>query len=282
MEHVEIFLLLPVYVEAGDQPGYLKRIELLDNKEYHEYIDAINRIKSFFCYESFCGYYDSQNVKAFMIPIDTLQDCYPRISVLLRMAMVNWGSDWHKKKNITESDEVRYFHEAIKEDTLCEMAKRQVKDTDSSFLLMDCNAFSHKSDKREIEFNGKTLIVSTCEMKETDLAKWFSHNRKPERVFHLNPKHGENGKGAYPENKGDEVSLLLCSKDEARELLMKAIGEDEECKSLYYYDENNDKFIEFKCEGGKVYHGFHIKEEQDDFRVPAKVKKKIELLLNKK
>lgn len=90
MEHVEIFLLLPVYVEAEDQPGYLKRIELLDNKEYHEYIDAINRIKSFFCYESFCGYYDSQNVKAFMIPIDTLQDCYPRISVLLRMAMVNW------------------------------------------------------------------------------------------------------------------------------------------------------------------------------------------------
>lgn len=47
MEHVEIFLLLPVYVEAGDQPGYLKRLELLGNKEYHEYIDAINRIKSF-------------------------------------------------------------------------------------------------------------------------------------------------------------------------------------------------------------------------------------------
>ena len=59
MEHVEIFLLLPVYVEAGDQPGYLKRLELLGNKEYHEYIDAINRIKSFFCYESFCGLYDS-------------------------------------------------------------------------------------------------------------------------------------------------------------------------------------------------------------------------------
>lgn len=37
MEHVEIFLLLPVYVEAGDQPGYLKRLELLGNKEYHEY-----------------------------------------------------------------------------------------------------------------------------------------------------------------------------------------------------------------------------------------------------
>ena len=49
-----------------------------------------------------------------------------------------------------------------------------------------------------------------------------------------------------------------------------------------YNWKNNDKFIEFKCEGGKVYHGFHIKEEQDDFRVPAKVKKKIELLLNKK
>lgn len=281
MEHVEIFLLLPVYEEAEGQPGYLKKLGVLANEDYQVYLDAINRMKSFFCYESFKGYYDSQNVKAFMIPMELLQDCYPSVSVLLRRAVVNWGSDWRREISMTEADEVQYFNESVRGETLCEVARRQAHDEDSSFLLLDCDAFVHQTDKRDVKFNGRTLSISSCTMDEIGLAEWFSHNRKPARVFHLSPKHGENGKGAHPENKGDEVSLLLCSEDEARKLLMEAIGENEECKTIHYYDSENHRFIEFRCEGGSVYHGFHIKDELVGTRVPAVVKKKIEFLLKK-
>lgn len=278
MRQMELFLLLPVYLKADGYPGYLKRIDALGNDEYRSIIDAINRVKSFFCYENFQGYYDSQNVKGFMMPIDMLEDCYPKMSVLLRTAMVYWGTDWRRRKTIDERDEVRYLGETIKDETMCEVAKRQISNVDSRYLIVDCNAFDHKSDERKIEFNGRTLVLSTCAMGECDLFVWFSNTRKPARIFHLNPKHGENGKGAHPENKGDEVSVLLCSEKSASELLARAIGKDVECRTLYCYDAENESFIEFKCEGGNVYHGFHIRKDQVNGRVPNKVIKKIEFL----
>lgn len=281
MEHMEIFLLFPVYQEADGHPGYLRRTDALDNEEYRNMIEGIGRVSSFFCYENFKGYYDSENLKGFVIPIDALMDCYPKLSVLVRKTMLAWGTDWRRKKTITDVDEVRYFGEAIRNDTICEVAKRQMADNDGSFLIMDCNAFVHKADKREIDFNDTSLVISTCEMCESDLAEWFAHNRKPTRIFHLSPKHGENAKGAHPESKGSEVSVLLCSEDSARDLLRRAIGEDGACRTLYYYDAAKECFIEFKCEGANIYHGFHIKEEQVKARVPAEIVKKIELLIKK-
>lgn len=278
MGQLELFLLLPVFQEADGYPWYLKRVDALDNDEYRSIIDTINRVKFFFCYESFHGYYDSQNLKGFMMPIDMLEDCYPKTSLLLIKAIMYWGTDWRRSKTIDENDEVRYLGETIQDETMCEVAKRQIFNVDSRYLIVDCDAFDHKLDERKIEFNGRTLVLSTCTMSECDLFVWFSNNRKPARIFHLNPKHGENGKGAHPENKGDEVSVLLCSEDSARELLSKAIGKDMKCSTLYYYDEENERFIEFKCEMGNVYHGFHISKDQVNGRVPNDVIKKIEFL----
>lgn len=281
MGHTELFLLLPVYKDAIGQSGYLKRIDVLEKDDYQVYIDGINKVKAFFCYENFNGYYDSKNAKDFMIPIDVLSDSYPKVSVLLRKAMLNWGSDWRRHKTIAEDDEVSYFGETIRDDTMCEVANRQALDSESSFLIVDCDAFTHKAEKRDVEFNGNPMELNTCEIKESKLADWFANNRSPVRVFHLNPKHGEYGKSAHPNNKGDEVSLLLCSKEMASELLANAVGEDEACRTLYNYDVENACFIEFKGEGGNAFHGFHVKEELVKARIPADVIKKIELLLKK-
>ena len=59
--------------------------------------------------------------------------------------------------------------------------------------------------------------------------EWLSNHHKPLRVYEWNEKHGENGKGAHLENKGEEVSVLESSREHAGELLPKAIG-------LPYYD----------------------------------------------
>ena len=77
MEHAELFLLLPVYEEATDQPAYVKRVGVLGEEKYKELLTKLQDISLFFCYENYECYYDSRNLNAFMIPMDALRDCYP-------------------------------------------------------------------------------------------------------------------------------------------------------------------------------------------------------------
>lgn len=98
------------------------------------------------------------------------------------------------------------------------------------------------------------LEVSKADFKS--VLKWYETNRKPQRIFNLNPKHGENGKGAHPGNKGEKVSILMCSKEEAKNMLLKAIGVD--LRVLYFFDQVHNQYIEFKCESENTFHGFHL------------------------
>lgn len=276
MGHVELFLLFPVYEECEGQPYYLNTIKELDNTEYFEYCSAVENVKSFLSHESFYGYYDSRNVKAFMQPIDVLEDCYPKLSMLLRMTLKNWGSDWRRNQKTAEDDAGLYQGKKIEGDTLCEVAKRQTLDAESSYLLLDNEALVHADTCIKVLFHTASIELSCREMNVVMLSDWFSKNRKPARKFHLSPKHGENGKGAHLEHKGDHVSVLLCSRENAAKLLDKAIGIDAESRTLYFYDVDNGKYIEFKHEGGNVYHGFHLDDADVKKRIPDEVVKKIE------
>lgn len=280
MEHAELFLLLPVYEEATDQPAYVKRVGVLEEEKYKELLTKLQDISLFFCYENYECYYDSRNLNAFMIPMDALRDCYPKISTLLRRKINNWGSDWRRSKMITGQEVCKFLGTEVVDDTLCEIANRKLKRPECTYLLVDDEAIVQQTDKLEPLFKGKTVVIDNCALEVKTLAYWFEGNRRPMRKFHLNPKHGENGKGAHPSNKGDKVSVLLCSKEEAAVLLNKAVGENAEGKIMYFWDANKDKYIEFKCEGKHVFHGFHLDEEDAKQRVPVCVKEKIEKLSN--
>ena len=52
MEHAEVFLLLPVYEEATDQSAYLKRVGILEEKEYGKLLAKLRDVSSYFCYEN--------------------------------------------------------------------------------------------------------------------------------------------------------------------------------------------------------------------------------------
>jgi len=92
-----------------------------------------------------------------------------------------------------------------------------------------------------------------------------------QRNFNLSGKHGQNGEGNW-----DKASPLLCSKDEAQELLSKAIPDfKERPKELFYFDTKHNTFIEFYYEGEnpqKQWHGFHIGIKDWDSRVPKSVR----------
>ncbi|OAI09371.1 hypothetical protein A1353_03430 [Methylomonas methanica] len=91
----------------------------------------------------------------------------------------------------------------------------------------------------------------------------------PKRVFNVSQKHGENGKSNWPNE-----SPLLCSGEEAQELLNNAIADfNEKQRRLFNYDRNRNAFIEFFYEGDtpqQQWHGFHV-TSQDVSRVPLSI-----------
>ncbi len=118
---------------------------------------------------------------------------------------------------------------------------------------------------------------------EIELFRWLSQNRKP-RIFNLNQKHGENGKGAHKANKGDDVSILECSEKKAQELLIDAIGDARiNSKRLYNYDSDIDKYILFYYEGNNPqnqYHGFHVSKDNAPKKIPNTILKRLKGKVN--
>lgn len=106
-----------------------------------------------------------------------------------------------------------------------------------------------------------------------DIVKWISVNRP--RFFHV-IKHGENARGSWKSNKGKDVSKLLCSEEDAQNLLNKAIPcFMEKDRHLYNFDFKHKTFIEFYFEGDNPqnqWHGFHIETSQWD-KIPNYIRK---------
>lgn len=275
MEHSELFLLLPKYEEVEGQPGYIRTKGVMTEDEILKVIENINEICRFIANENYEGYYDVDNVSSFLYPVETMEECYPNIRTRMRMVMSRWGENWRIQKVQKDTENYMCHGLPIKDDTLCEMAERQSVATDGSvFLLVNQDAFSDTVKTIQVKRNQKELVLEVSKADFKSVLKWYETNRKPQRIFNLNPKHGENGKGAHPGNKGEKVSILMCSKEEAKNMLLKAIGVD--LRVLYFFDQVHNQYIEFKCESENTFHGFHL-DAMDEKRVPEEVK----LMLNK-
>ena len=74
--------------------------------------------------------------------------------------------------------------------------------------------------------------------------------------------------GAYKEHKNDPVAILYCSIEHAEALLHKAIGEND-VGPLYAWDEEFDRYMEFKRESksSTTFHSYHL--EDGDRKIPA-------------
>jgi hypothetical protein len=115
--------------------------------------------------------------------------------------------------------------------------------------------------------NFNLAMLDVCSLK-AQMIEWIKLKRQ-KRVFKINPKHGENGKGKK-HNKGEEVSSLLCSVDEANSLLQDAISYGS-LSELYCLDKGRDKFLVFKSENTQdnAYHGYHVQSENE---IPVSVR----------
>lgn len=276
MESTEVFIVLPEYRESAIQTGhYLQSEKLFDDNEISKYIHKIEIFNDFFTHENYQAYYDVRNIVAFSLPLEEIEECYPNQKTYLRSVLREW-ENWRETPLQCEKDTYRLHSCPIADDSFCEIAKRQTLNPENAYLLINHQAFECKKKFIEIDCNDVKLQVMTCHINIRDVAEWFTCYRKPQRIYNWNPKHGENGKRAHPENKGDKVSTLLCSKEEAYELLKKAIGIYPHT-TLFYYDRKHLHYMEFKKENAQTFHSFHI---EDESRVPKSIKEKILYLIS--
>ncbi|MBW1616383.1 MAG: hypothetical protein JRJ49_07610, partial [Deltaproteobacteria bacterium] len=125
-----------------------------------------------------------------------------------------------------------------------------------------------KEDIIKVTVNDLKAIIPNIK-NEKELTSWFAANRIPKRKFNKFKKHGEKGKGNFP-----NASPLLCSAKQAQQLLHKAAGE--RIEELFNYDAEFDKVIVFKSENrDAVYHGFHMDKNSEE--IPNKIKKLLKM-----
>ena len=270
MASSEVFMIFPAYEDVLDHPYYINKIGLKTDVEYNDYITKIEKIIEIFDIENYNGYYDSKNLEAFLYPTNNiLEDLYPNINTIFRRTMHRWGENWRELTELKKTDKFSYFYANIYDDTLCEITKRKHINPENAYLIISHNAISTKENLVRIKYDDKEYLIDIVNPTIRMIALWFSLNRTPPRCYNWNPKHGENCKGAFPENKGDKVSVLMCSKEEVPTMLNMALGEN--TKTLYSFDSKCNKYIEFKQESENVYHAFHL-DECDECRIPKPIK----------
>lgn len=106
---------------------------------------------------------------------------------------------------------------------------------------------------------------------EQQLDQYFIEKRTP-RSFKPSPKHGENGQSAWADSRGNSVEVLLCSRNEAQELLHKALSEKPAGKKSYNFDLIHQRYIVYYYEGetpSNMFHGFHLENHED---VPQEIR----------
>lgn len=121
-----------------------------------------------------------------------------------------------------------------------------------------------------IKSNTEFYRINCNILNSTDSVHNWILSNIPKRNFNLSSKHGENGIHNWK-----SASVLLCKKDEAQHLLDIAIPDFRKNPNLFYFDKNNDKYIEFFYEGDNPqnqWHGFHIEEKDIDSRVPKSIR----------
>ena len=279
-----IALMFPEYDDTGNLVTSKDWVvdELYDDKTMGVQIKETGIFVDFFNDEECCMIYDSMNINAYLYAVNVLPECYPSRVRQLR-SVLKGMEDWRKHRCSSESIEYSINDETVKNEIRTEIASR-IESTPSSSYLIATNVFGDKVKTWDLKTKASTVPVVSLPMSISHVFEWLSKHHKPLRVYEWNEKHGENGKGAHPENKGEKVSVLESSREHAGELLPKAIGLPN-YDTLYCYDVNLKKYMEYKagCKFERLpenaverkYHSFHI---NDDNRVPKRVAYKIQTL----
>ena len=272
MENSYFFILLPHITSSVSNPFYLKVYQTVSPESIKAIVASLMDIGQFFDYEDYETFYDGTELSAIVKLLDQTDD-YLGLSALLLDAVKNC-ENW--RDDVRQGDETyKYKGKSITGDTLCEIAARCNADGRSTYGILNKGEFSSNTDEIAVSRFDKTFRFSCLEMNVREMTRWLETNRRPERQYHWNKKHGENGVGAQSQQKGNPVSILYCSREEASEMLNKAVGILGD-RRLFWYDSKRRRYMVFMWERESCYHSFHV---EDSGEVPIEAREKLSRLL---
>jgi hypothetical protein len=268
IKQLNVFLLLPEAQRIHDffhtAYDFVEEASLRDFLiELKEALEWVYREKNA------TSFYSVENVRHFLNNFEDFKDDYlfdpaSKVGDILANAY-NWQENKQQERNCSYFIWHGQSANLVANHVLSELAERQKKSPNQSFLLFNFNAASFQSKiitiLKEIWEDNQLLLLPTFNQVDTEqeLYAWLKKERQ-KRNFNLNPKHGENDTAAHIKSKNNEVSPLSCNKNEAQELLNTAIGDIRQTTQLYNFDRQHQKYIVFKFENEtpqNQYHGYH-------------------------
>jgi hypothetical protein len=280
MRDIQIFILLPTVTPENDFFRDNSHLIDTDNNLIADYIGRLEAMLEITYREKNTNvFYSTTNIEQFLSTFDG--DIYLQTLKGKLQEMLTGADDWETRS--LQKNTHSYFIWSLNDSkvyqiinhTLAEIAESTQNQSDNRFVLIDHEA-THLTtyiyifkDSLTKEFEPFFIKISSTVSRES-LEEWLINNRQ-QRVFNLNPKHGENGMGGHKSNKGEKVALLLCSRERAQELLNNAKGDKRKNKELYIFDDQHKRFLIFKDDNTEInsYHGYHLDSENE---IPAKIR----------
>lgn len=265
-ESCQLFIILPEHEDAEKTSSCIRDFSVMSLEEVTGYIRLIDTMECRGQAEHYQLYYDSKNIDSFLKPVQELPECYPSVELTLRNSLNRFAEDWRPEARQDGDVEYRLFYETVADDSFCEACERKylsaTDSANSTFAIINHKAIDRAPDNAAMTRNGESVDVAVVDGSIEAIEKWLQSNRRPVRVYNWNPKHGENGTGAHKEHKNDTVAILYCSREHASGLLQTALGEDAETGPLYAWDEDFNRYMEFKRESKNtmVFHSFHLED----------------------
>ena len=260
--HSEVFILFP---ETAPLHPFMEKHEgFKSEEELDQYFSTLILCKKALEIENYCGFYDIENVKQFLVHYDAFNNFYPKNpSRILRTLLKEW-INWRDEKVSYIEGKCELLQQELRDNSFCEVSFRKIQDEKNAYSLASHKALKIPLRTHTISIEGKVINIDCLPVR--DLPIWFSVNRIPKRTYHPNPKHGEKGIGEWP-----QAAKLLCSHQDAETMLQKAIG-CAEIDELYYYDSDHQKFIIFRFEGNNPQHQYHAYHIQKETEIPKTVR----------
>ncbi len=260
--HVQLFMLFrestPIHFYTKSNEGLIMEEDI---KNFFQNLDiAFEGIQI----EKYKGFFDVDNVEAFLSNYDVLDDYYP-VSPRKELRLLLFKNGWKNWKEQRESDPIEEYkieQTPSNDNSFVEVHARKTKDSSNKYLIVSHDAICFHNQSVNVEKTSDTSVEQIeCRELKKELKKWFECNRIPARIYHASSKHGENGKGEW-----FGASKLLCSHVEAEEMLSKAVGSNG-IDELYYYDEIHSAYIIFRYEGKiptNQFHAYHLSAKDID------------------
>ncbi len=217
-----ILILLPEYKDPQNvtTAKFLELETEPSDASVGEWIAKLSQFIDFFSDEECVLAYNNDNLNACLFLLDTLPEQYPSRSEQL-LEMLQDEYDIASRNKVFEDESKAGA--VLESDKITRSSKYKIGDT--------------------------KIQVKPLDIKQ--VFDWLCQNRHPKRIVLLNPKHGDENTGGHRYNDGKPVSQFTGNKDDADELLQKAIGVPEWGR-LFAYDDNNDCYVDFMSNDKKV------------------------------